>query len=487
MRRWIKKRIHISWFIACASLGFLVGVALSSFAWGAEFANTAWLIVSGSIFAAAVLKHKAPLILLGISAGVIFGLWRGAVERQDLTSYQTYYGKTFEISGKITEDTSYGTKGDQRFRLGNPKILGRALPEEIWVSTPSSAEIKRGDIVVIEGRLDKGFGNIPASVYRANIIKVVRPYPGDIGRRIRDSFAGVIRRAIPDPEASLGIGYLVGQRSTLPEGLDQQIKTVGLTHAVVASGYNLTILVVLACKLFAKKSKYLAALSGSVMIVGFILITGFSPSMSRAGLVSALTLTAWYYGRKIHPLVLLSFAAAVTVLIKPAYIWGDIGWSLSFAAFAGVIILAPLLHHYFWGAYKKPHMLRELIVGAVSAQVTTLPIILMSFHQYSQYALPANLLVLPLVPLAMLLTFFAGIFGLFAPGMAHLAGIPATIVLHYMVKIIEFIANLPNAKSEVIFALPTLVGVYILLIFVIVFLRYKTQHKFRAEPAKMSL
>jgi competence protein ComEC len=482
MLNWQKRKIHISWFITWTSLGFLVGVALSAFYSGNIFADSAWLVLSASLFAVAAIKRTAALIIFAVAAGLVFGLWRGSTEHRALAFYQPFYNKNVTLGGNITEDTSYGPQGDQRLRLGKVKIGNEKLPEEIWISTTSTLNIKRGDFVTLKAKLEKGFGNMPATAYRAAVVKVERPYPGDIGRRARDKFADGIRRAIPDPQASLGIGFLVGQRSSLPETLDQQIKTVGLTHAVVASGYNLTILVAFACKLLAKKSKYLAALSGGLMIFSFMLITGFSPSMSRAGLVSALSLVAWYYGRKIHPMVLLPFAGAITVLIRPAYIWGDIGWYLSFAAFIGVVVLAPLLQHYFWGSDKKPHIMRQLFVDTISAQAATLPIILFAFHQYSQYALPANLLVLPLVPLAMMLTFAAGIAGLLAPGIATIVGMPANFVLGYMIKTIGYISNLPNAKSEVAFVMPTLVSSYIALIFVMLILWYKTKHKFRVVP-----
>jgi competence protein ComEC len=144
--------------------------------------------------------------------------------------------------------------------------------------------------------------------------------------------------------------------------------------------------------------------------------------------------------------------------------------------------LAPLLQHYFWGSDKKPHIMRQLFVDTISAQAATLPIILFAFHQYSQYALPANLLVLPLVPLAMMLTFGAGIAGLLAPGIATFVGMPANFVLGYMIKTIGYISNLPNAKSEIAFVIPTLVSSYIALIFVMFILWYKTKHKFRLVP-----
>jgi competence protein ComEC len=482
MQRWYKKKLHVSWFIAWASFGILVGTAASVFPLTKVFTDIAWPIVSICIFIVAIINHRVQLILLALAAGLMLGLWRGAVERQAISNYQSFYGESINLSGKIIEDVSYGPHGDQRLRIGFVRINGTPLPEEVWVSTNSNLEIKRGDIITVSGKLGKGFGNIPASMYYAKIVSVERPYPGDLGRRARDKFANGIRAAIPEPEASLGVGYLVGQRTSLPQTLDTQFKTVGLTHAVVASGYNLTILVAFAGSLFAKKSKYLSFITSGALICGFILITGFSPSMSRAGLVCGLSLLAWYYGRKIHPLVLLSFAAAVTVFIKPSYIWGDIGWYLSFTAFVGVIILAPLLQHYFWGLSKKPHKFRSLLIDTFAAQLLTAPIIIYSFHQYSPYALMANLLVLPLVPFAMFFTFIAGLVGLITPGIAGFSGIPAYALLRYSAQTVSRISGLPNAKMDLNFNAQFMVLSYILLIFLMLFLQRQTKHRFREAP-----
>ncbi len=481
MRDVLKKRIHISWFIAWAAVGVLVGIALSLQSWSNSFTGPSWLIVCVSLFLITLIKPLKAFVVFALAAGLILGLFRGSTTQATLQNYSVYYNKTIVIQGRVVDDTSYGPHGDQRMRLGSVRIANKNLAGQVWVSSSSSDVIKRGDIVILSGQLSKGFGSLPAALYRAKVIEIQHPHPGDIGRQVRDWFGGGIKKSIPEPEASLGSGYLLGQRSALPETLDNQIKATGLTHAVVASGYNLTILVAVATKVFAKRSKYLATSSGGLMICGFILITGFSPSMTRAGLVSGLSLLAWYYGRKFHPLVLLPFAASVTAILNPSYIWGDIGWFLSFAAFTGIVLIAPLLEHYFWGTDKKPHILREILIGTVSAQAATLPIILYAFGQYSIYALPANLLVLPLVPLAMLLTFFAGTIALAVPSLATLAGYLAYSLLKYMTTVIGKIANLPGAQGEITFSIKELVLSYALISLVIIFLWRQTKHNFRAE------
>lgn len=379
---------------------------------------------------------------------MIIGLWRGSVNNNELSSVRGLYGMSGLVSGKVLDDVDSDVSGQSVVRLGELSIGGQVLRGTFWVTASSELDIKRGDLIGVEGKIGPGFGSFVGTIYRAQIKQVQRPQPGDIARQFRDWFADAVRRAIPDPESSLGLGYLVGQKRALPADLIEALKIAGLTHIVVASGYNLTVLVRLARRLFEKLSKYLAALSASAMIAGFVAITGLSPSMTRAGLVAGLSLAAWYYGRRFHPLVLLPIAAAITVLMKPGYLWGDLGWQLSFAAFAGVMILAPLLQRFFFGE-TKPSFVRQILGETVSALILTAPILISGFGQISNVAIVANLLVLPLVPLAMLLTFISGVGALIIPALSVILALPATWLLGYMIWVTESLSKLPWAVSAV--------------------------------------
>jgi competence protein ComEC len=483
MKAWLLRPVHISWFIAWFCLGVLIGIALCLVANTLYFAQPVWLIVAAGLIFGVLAKRARWALIIVCLAGTIFGLWRGSVIQQDLSAYKKYFGKTVVISGSVSQDTSYGPQGDQRLRVSNVRIENLDYAGEVWVSAASVADIKRGDYVVFEGTMSEGFGSLAASMYRAEVLAVKRPAVGDLGRVVRDWFAAGVRKTISEPEASLGLGYLLGQKSALPELLEKQIQTIGLTHVVVASGYNLTILVAITRRLFARFSKYLATFMGGSMILGFMLITGFSPSMTRAGFVAGLSLAAWYYGRQLHPFVLLPFAAAITAFIKPTYVWGDIGWYLSFTAFFGVLVLAPLLHSYFWGEENSPGIVRELLVGTFSAQLMTLPIILLTFGTYSMYSLIANILILPLVPVSMLATFVAGIGGFLGQGLGELLSIPADWLLRYAIVTIDKVSSLPNSQSELSFSGMYLVLSYIFIAFFVRYLMHATKHNFRAQKS----
>ncbi len=473
---WRYRKMHPSIFIGWISSGILIGVALSVIIprLGIEY-----LLAVGLLLAIIFARRLAWMFMLAILAGALIGLWRGGVEIEKLHGAALYYDQKVVMTGKVSEDITEGKKNELQLRLSQAKINGQPIHGNFWVTAQSDLQIKRSDSVSAEGKLKEGFGNFNGSISFAKVIKVKRQQGDDIARDVRDWFAQNVRNAVDEPQASLGIGFLTGQRSTLPETLDEQLRIVGLTHIVVASGYNLTILVRFARRILVKYSKFWAVVSASAMMSGFILVTGFSPSMSRAALVTGLSLAAWYYGRKIHPLILLPFAAAVTVLINPSYMWGDIGWALSFTAFAGVMLLAPLLLHYFWGS-QKPRGLSQILVETTSAQLATLPIIALMFGQYSLLALPANLLVLPFVPLAMVHTFIAGFIALVFPT-ANWVGLPAELLLKYMTTVVDWLARLPGAQGEIIFTTSTFIMSYIVIIFIGLFLWRKTKHDFRQD------
>lgn len=473
-----RKIFHPSWLIAWVSIGIIIGTYLSLFWPG--FSGIEWIICSICFGVVGFINKRFFGVLMVLIAGLSFGLWRGGTELQKQLGFENYLGAEVQVTGKVSEDPSFDTEGDIRMKLENVLINNQPVGGKVWVSTNDSNVIKRSDVITLEGKITKGFGTIPAALYQARVVQIERQDYSDVGRDVRDSFAGGIRESVREPEASLGAGFLLGQKTTLPEKLGNDLRLLGLTHIVVASGYNLTILIRFARRFLEKVSRFTALAGSFALVYGFLQITGATPSMSRASLIAGISLFAWYFGRKLHPVVLLSFSAAITIVINPSYAWGDIGWLLSFASFIGVIMFAPLVHTFFWGD-KKAGNIRQVFVETASAQLLTLPIIAYVFGQYSPLALLANVLILSFIPLSMALTATAGVAGLTLPmSFASIVGFPAELVLRYITSVVNVLAQLPLASSEIVFSITTVIISYIVIITMMIYMWRRTGYEFRS-------
>jgi len=475
MQLWrLRQRVHVSWVIALGCLFFVVGV------WAAQYVTlySWWMIAAGLLAGVCLWKRQLITLPCIVVAGMLFGICYGSFVASGLEVYKPLVGAQIRIEGTVKEDLSTTAKGLAVLQLDHVRYESKDMPGVVWVSVIGHPSAKRGDRVIVSGKATAGFGTMALTMFTAKVISIAHPHPGDIGRVVRDWFADAIRKGIQEPEASLGIGYLTGQKSALPPDLATALQIAGLSHVVVASGYNLTILVRLARRAFIKLSKFLSVFSSGLMIAGFIAMTGLSPSMTRAGLVSSLSLLTWYYGRQFHPFVLLPFATAITVLFQPSYAWGDLGWQLSFAAFAAVMIVGPLFQRYFFGE-KEPGMIRQVLGETVAAHVVTIPIVVPAFGLLSNVAIPANILIVPLVPLAMLLTFIVGITALAIPAIVEYVGLPASWLLHYMTFTSQYLAGLPWAQTKILPTWWMIVGYIIVLVGLCLYMQRKTKFSLR--------
>jgi len=510
--------MHVSWQLMGVCIGILAGVGLSLLPETAVFAHWYWLVAAGLTAVPVLVKSKRWMFILAIIVGLLVGMFRGTVERVELNSYHGLIGQDVKLTGKVFEDPDVEAGGLIKMRLVEAVVGDRSLSGQVYVSTIGShIEVKRSDCVSVEGKLKEGFGNFPASMGYAKIVGLERG-DDDPAREMRDEFGEHLSDAVEQPAWSLGMGILAGQKTALPSDVSEAFRIAGLTHIVVASGYNLTILIRFARRSFNKISRLAALLGGGGMAFAFACVTGFSPSMTRAVMVAGLSLLAWYYGRKFHPLVLIFLVAATTALINPFYVWGDAGWYMSFFAFAGVLILAPLIHAYFWGDEKKTSELisghsggydrklatnlvttgvrsvprnyvqkfssfftniRQIFVETMSAQILTMPIIALMLGQFAPYGLLANLLVLPIVPLTMLLTFIAGVIAWVLPMLSPIVGWPAQVMLDYIIWVSEQVTKLPGAAQAIDLGIVGFVVAIALLIAAMVYMQRRTKHSFR--------
>jgi competence protein ComEC len=428
-------RLPRQWLVLAVLAGLLAGLGAARY--GTVVGNgllTVLLILSPLL----ILRRRWGL-LLALAVGCVIGIWRGQAVYSQLRLYQAYEREKAAVLGTVANDPVYHDSGQLEFIIDRVSLEGKRVPGRLSVRGYVGAlSIRRGDTVRAFGRLNPAFGGRQGSMSYADIA-VVRPGASWLESLRRRFFAGVYS-ALPEPQGSLGLGFLAGTRSLLPDSLSLELRRVGLTHIVAVSGYNLTILVRIARRLGMRFSKRLAALLAAGLVAGFILVAGPSPSISRAAVVTALAVGAWYYGRKISPLTLLLGSSAATAMVNPLFLWSDLGWWLSFLAFFGILIVAPLLKSRLFGG-RRLSAPAQIVLESASAQLMTLPLIMAVFGELSVISLLANVIILPLIPLAMLFTFAAGLAGMLLPQLAGWLSWPATVLLSFVTETVSLLSR----------------------------------------------
>jgi ComEC/Rec2-related protein len=461
--------IAVGCFAVLAGLGLSRKVLVEPQAWWLGFVPLAILFRRKNITA----------LILVITLGLVFGLWRGGESMRQLNSLKELTGHKVTIQAVATSDSIYSKNSQIEFTANNIKLASsdKSVVGSFKISGFGLPMVYRGDTIQVSGKLYPMRGANQGRIAYAQL-SLVNPGHSIIYQLTRKFSAGM-QNALPEPVASFALGLLIGQRSTLPQDILAQLTVVGLVHIVAVSGYNLTIIVrgISRVKL---SSKYQQLVLSFALIGLFILMTGFSASIVRAGLVSILSLWAWFYGLKFRPIVLIALAASITGLWSPFYVWGDLGWYLSFLAFFGILVAAPVIYGRLFT--KEPKLLTMVVLETLSAEIFTLPLILMTFNQLSIVALLANVLVVPLVPLAMLLATVAGIAGAWLTPIAGWFAWPARILLTYMLDLVHLLANIPSASIKVAISAIFMIIFYALMLFII-FITRKNEKPPRPERA----
>lgn len=444
-----RKSFHQSYLIVFLCVGILAGTITGVVFRINYFSSPIFLLIVFLLFMFGYVKPKYVFSMIIIVAGMILAWFRIAVELTGENYIRQFYEQTVLVSGSVAGDpvTEAGTT---KIKLVDLKFgeEERGTAGNIYVAVSSGAGgkiLERDDKVTVYGKLGEGFGTYAGYMYKPEVRAVLRAEPKNFVVLIRDFFAERIRRLIPEREASLGLSYLLGMKSGLPKDLAESIRAVGLTHIVVASGSHLSILVGVARKIFGRLSRFAGLLFSVLFILFFMTMVGFTPSILRAGIMSILTLFAWYVGRKFAAWRILLIVAATTLLINPMLLI-DLGWLLSFTSLIGILIVMPRWKKFFYGE-KKAGFIGEMILVTVSATAVTLPITLYYFGAVSLISVVANLLILPTLSAVMGLVFLAGVFaGL--PVVETAVGFLATKALDFHIFVMEFFGGMKSFLVE---------------------------------------
>lgn len=484
----------MSWRTLALAVFFAAGVVTSDLAspsWlpallagvaGAAALTAAWVSIrrrgeppSGELLGR-VSNTAAALLMLGTFAVGFSDLGlRSAALDQALAP--RFNGRAVRIEGTLASDPERSGRATG-FRLKARSIEETRARERIYVRLFGRVpDLALGDSMVVEGKirsLDPS-NSFDQSLRRRKITGLLTASAGSVGRRsstknpilvlaghLRTRLEQVAKKSMNDADAGLLLGLVIGDERLIPEKIVDDFRATSLSHLTAVSGANVAMVlaaVVLVMRAF-KVSKRAQITCGIATVLFFAVITRWEPSVLRATMMSVVGLSAFWFGRRSDPMggLLITFLALTA--FDPFLLW-SIGFQLSFAAAAGIILFSPIFLERFeaW-----PKLVREALSVGLGAQIAVTPLLAFHFGRLSLVSIPANLVAFPLVAPITVLGMAAGLVGSVFVAAAQPIAVLAGIFVAMLRAVASLFASLPFASV----AVPQIRAVHLILLYVVV-------------------
>lgn len=448
------RKLHISQKFLCFMGMFLLGVA-SGRVWTINLRLTLYAIVIAGAVAVLFGKKSLGFIFL-LSVFLLsnfYFLWRGST---DLTFY---YEKSVRLRGLIIKDVENNGL-EQKVTLKLQNLCGKSgqcyhFTERVFLTMPLYPQYQYGQVLDLEGKLTWPEGTyanyllsqgIFALVYNPKKVTIVEEKQGNFfWKNLYQVKYFILRRLnllLPAPHSSFLAALLLGIRQGMPVAVNEDFRRAGISHIVAVSGYNISLLAnfsLLLLPYFHLKRKH--ALIFSIVLIGlFVLLTGASASVVRAGIMGVLLLLGRFFERPGQIFNVLLLTAALMTLYNPGVLLGDLGFQLSFMATIALIYFLPVLTAYC-PFYKEDSWWQENFFTTLAATIATLPLILYNFGLFSVLAIPVNLLVLPFIPYLMFFGFSGFLLSLLWIGGAKIISLILYGLLQAILSIARVVSN----------------------------------------------
>lgn len=351
------------------------------------------------------LRRRAFDLLAGLLCGLVwvFGFWYAT-----LRPMENWQGKGAELTVELTaRAVGYATYGTAEGNL--TALNGRPASGRVFVyltdgspDLPPGATITFVGIVDVSSRLSSGLVWSARQTGALTVETAARPSWRARLAQLSDAIGQQIDRMLDGDEGALLKALICGDKSGMSRGLRSALSVSGLSHIAAVSGMHLSVLTGFACALLGKRWGSAAAVPIIVLYAG---LTGLSPSVVRAAVMTLMASAAFFMRRESDPLTALFTALLVLAAANPFSLLSP-SLLLSFSATLGILLFAPALI----AAVPTPkHRLLKKPVGylisctavSVAATVCVLPVTMLFFSRVSLLSVLSSLLVLWAVTFAM--------------------------------------------------------------------------------------
>ncbi len=471
-------------FLYCLAAGVVSGVALALiFTVGVVYLGVSIGAALALIALGALMHNKKMFLAAILLAALVLGVLRAEMfiatqSAESLLPYVSTATKDKKVIEGVVSNDPERRATSLHINVEVTKIDGASLPAgrqgELLAIVGPNEEVSYGDTVVLQGTIERpqpfetntghlfdyqGYleaQGISAMMPHATILSVNQNgfAPQYIFQTFlfdtKHLFERSVEKLFPEPDGSLLEGILLGERRGIPQSLTQAFVASSLVHVVVLSGHNITIVSEGVFRALAFLPRTAGYGVGAVLMILFAAMTGFGATTVRALIMALVALFARYLHRSALALRSLSVATMGMVLWNPSSLLHDSSFILSVLATFGLITLAPWVEQKLWRIpnYKR-FDLRSIVATTFAVEIFVTPALLYFNGTLSFFALPANILALPVVPLAMLAGFIAGLVGLVSEALALLPTVVCDLALKWIMLVATTTQSLPYSTATV--------------------------------------
>lgn len=393
------------------SISFILGVAsVLYFSVSIQLVLFAILLIAGFVFFLKRLNTETFVFM-----GVFLAL--GIV----ITSFKIDPASNFNNSGtqlvEIIESKHGKGLWDQAIVRAKSKYVFQ--PQKfLLIHERGSLELVEGDIVAIRTKFERiknkgNPGEFDAETYwKSKGIQFIGFVKSDdyllidtdnqsffnrINTAIHDYSNAVLDSYLPEKSKGLMKAMILGDRTDLNPEIKEAFVHAGAMHVLAVSGLHIGLIAYFLSfllKRFIFRNRVITAVVVTIILLWiYAAITGFSPSVLRSVIMFSFLIGGQLYGRSTSSLNILLFTAMVILAYDP-FLLSDLGFQLSFLAMVGIFTVYPIFEGLINTEIRPVDWAWKGSVVGVSAQVMTFPIALYHFHQFSNYFVFSNLIVM---------------------------------------------------------------------------------------------
>ncbi len=326
--------------------------------------------------------------------------------------------------------------------------------------------------------------NLYGSIFIENIndIEIVESGKFNLITYIQNSIFDVLSQLLPKEQLGILLGMIIGDTFYISEEIEGYFKKSGITHLLAVSGSNVTYIITITKYIFDKLcGKKISNFISIIMIVLFVLISGASPSVVRAGIMASILIFSEILGRQPNTISSISFTAFIMLLFNPLIIC-DIGFLLSFGGTIGIVLFNNVITNYIsfkfnlFSCNKVLKYFLEMFTVSLSAQVILIPIMWYYFNNISFVSLLTNLFVGPFVGIITILGLFMYFASLIFAPFGKIISYSIFIFISLIILISKICSEIPYGNLTV--QTPNLL---IILIYYLILFLYFQKIKFKVE------